>query len=225
MQKDFGQQHTLTISFCSKVGDQALVLGKTFQNPFGENITISRFKYYVSNIVLIDDNDQSFILSDGSFLIDEADESSKVIKLLSPVKNIKAIGFLLGVDSSRNVSGVQTGALDPMNGMFWTWNTGYIYAKLEGQSDSSHAPAHYFAYHIGGYKQGKNATREIILKLPASLSNKHSSLTITANIDQWFKSKNTIRIAQVPVCESVGVLALRIADNYSTMFTIADTKL
>lgn len=222
---NFGQQHTLTISFCNRVGDQALMLGKTFQNPFGENIRISHFKYYISNIVLIDNNDQSFLLSDASFLIDEADASSKVIKLLSPVKNMKAIGFLLGVDSIRNVSGVQTGALDPMNGMFWTWNTGYIYAKLEGSSDSSHAPAHYFAYHIGGYKTGENATRKITLNLPASQNNKKLNFMITANIDQWFKSKNAIRIAQVPVCESTGVLALKIADNYSTMFTITDTKL
>jgi hypothetical protein len=45
-------------------------------------------------------------------------------ELNTSLKNITAIKFLLGVDSLKNVSGIQTGALDPAKGMFWTWNTG-----------------------------------------------------------------------------------------------------
>jgi hypothetical protein len=55
--------------------------------------------------------------------------------------DITGIRFLLGVDSARNVSGIQTGALDPARGMFWTWNSGYVMAKIEGSSPSAHVPA------------------------------------------------------------------------------------
>ena len=55
-----------------------------------------------------------------------------------------------------------------MLGMFWTWNSGYIYARLEGQSDSAKAPAHRFTWDIGGYKAAANAAREIVLAIPDS---------------------------------------------------------
>ena len=43
----------------------------------------------------------------------------------------------LGVDSLRNVTGVQTGALDPAMDMYWTWNTGYVMAKLEAAAQQA----------------------------------------------------------------------------------------
>ncbi|WP_316930094.1 MbnP family protein, partial [Hymenobacter sp. IS2118] len=38
-----------------------------------------------------------------------------------PVGDYQSVSFTVGVDSARNVAGAQTGALDPNNGMFWTW--------------------------------------------------------------------------------------------------------
>jgi hypothetical protein len=59
--------------------------------------------------------------------------------------------FMIGVDSARNNSGAQTGALDPTNGMFWSWSTGYIMAKFEGTSAQSPAAANALKFHIGGF--------------------------------------------------------------------------
>ena len=55
-----------------------------------------------------------------------------------PAGNYNSLSFLLGVDSMHNVSGAQTGALDPANDMFWTWNSGYVMAKMEGASPRLH---------------------------------------------------------------------------------------
>ena len=41
--------------------------------------------------------------------------------------------------------------LDPMNGMYWTWQSGYINVKLEGKSNRCQTRNHIFQYHIGGY--------------------------------------------------------------------------
>jgi hypothetical protein len=57
--------------------------------------------------------------------------------------------FLLGVDSLTNVSGAFGGDLDPTNGMYWTWQSGYINMKLEGRSSA--APKGRFELHLGGY--------------------------------------------------------------------------
>jgi hypothetical protein len=57
--------------------------------------------------------------------------------------------MLLGVDSATNVSGAFGGDLDPTNGMYWTWQSGYINVKVEGRSPA--APGGVFELHLGGY--------------------------------------------------------------------------
>jgi len=60
----------------------------------------------------------------------------------------------MGVDSLRNVSGAQTGALSTANGMFWDWNSGYIMLKAEGMSPNSTSKN--FVFHLGGFKGVNN---------------------------------------------------------------------
>lgn len=212
-------QKKLAISFHHKVGNEELILDNSYTTILGEHIVIRKFKYYLSNFSITDQSGKAFVLPADYFLVDEADSISKNITLNVPTLEIKSIKFLLGVDSSRNVSGIQTGVLDPLQGMFWTWNSGYIMAKLEGTSDSSHIAGQAFTYHIGGFKGETNTNRYITLTLPQE--NKPSDkIYITADINHWFKSKSEIRIAETPVCHTPGALAIKIADNYSTMFSV-----
>jgi len=211
-------QQQLSVIFHHALGGNKLVLGDPCKNILGENIIIEKFKYYVSNFSVTDNNGKLIKLPARYFLVDEADSLSKTITITIPDIAIKSIHFLLGVDSIRNVSGIQTGALDPLRGMFWTWNSGYIMAKLEGSSEASGAQGHYFTYHIGGFKNGMNATRMIELALPQNGKPLHE-INIIAEINQWFKSKSELKIAETPICHSPGALAVRIADNYCTMFS------
>ena len=45
----------------------------------------------------------------------------------------------------------QGGVLDPIRGMYWTWQAGYIHWKIEGQFLSGAKSQ--FEYHIGGYRK------------------------------------------------------------------------
>jgi len=170
------------IHFQNKTGNKILHADSVYQNAFGETFTIRNFKYYISNIILNDaDKTQSF--PDKYFLIDNADTSSLRIELNTSLKNISSIQFLLGVDSIKNVSGVQTGVLDPAKGMFWTWNTGYVMAKLEGNSPVAKMPQHAFSYHVGGYKQHEKAERMITLQLDQPIGcTKDCNITIDADV-------------------------------------------
>jgi len=191
---------------------------ETYANPFGEPFVISKFRYYISHLSFIDVNNKETNLPDNYYLINEEDSLSKIVEL--PAAAIKSISFMVGVDSIRNVSGVQTGSLDPLNGMFWTWNSGYVFAKLEGESDSSHAPVHSFSWHVGGFRQHENALRKIKLTIS---KNAAASNTIMVNADvlKWFNAVRPIKISESPVCHQPGKLAMQIADNYSAMFSIA----
>ena len=217
--KDTFPQQSLTIHFHHTIADEKLVLGNTYTNIFGENIIVQKFRYYVSNFAVSDDKGKITKLPARYFLVDESDSLSKTIVLKIPPGVIRSIHFLLGVDSTRNVSGVQTGALDPLKGMFWTWNSGYIMAKLEGSSEVSKSPGHYFAYHIGGFKNELNTTRKIELDL-LQKDKLLKEINIRAEVNHWFKSRSEIRIAEAPVCHTPGALAMKIADNYSNMFSI-----
>ncbi len=211
---------TITLFFDHRIGDQILELGTPAINIFGETITIERFRYYLSNFSITDKEGKITILPVQYFLVDEADPLSKKIELAVPSMSISSIHFLLGVDSARNVSGIQTGSLDPAKGMFWTWNSGYVMAKLEGTAEVSTSPGHRFTYHVGGFKQEMNATRTISLNIEDTAKQALQNIHITADINRWFKGNTDLRIAATPVCHSPGALAMQIADNYRSLFSI-----
>jgi hypothetical protein len=156
----------LQINFRHFVGNDTLVFkSKEYVNELGQKYTVTKFKYYVSNIQLTNDSGKVFS-SEEYFLINEDDVQSKGMSIRNiPPGNYKTLSFILGVDSLRNCSGLQEGALDPIKGMFWAWNTGYIFLKLEGASESSTAQGGIFEYHIGGFKEPANAIRKISLEI------------------------------------------------------------
>lgn len=212
-------QKQISLVFHHHAGNEELVLEKAYTNPLGEVITVQKFKYYLSNFSITTQKGKTIVLPVQYFLVDEADAASKIIQLAVPDAAIASIHFLLGVDSLRNVSGIQTDALDPMKGMFWTWNSGYIMAKLEGSSESSHIAGHAFTFHIGGFKGEQNTIKTISLALPEK-KEVVTEIHIVADINTWFNNKSAIRTAETPVCHTPGPLAMKIADNYSGMFTI-----
>jgi hypothetical protein len=210
----------ITIQFQHMIGNQLLVLGDSSENIFGEKMVIKKFRYYISNLVLIDANGNRQPWENSYFLIDENDSNSKKI-ILPPAKwekwPIKALEFSLGIDSIHNCSGIQTGVLDPMNGMFWTWNTGYIFAKLEGNAPLANTAAHAITYHIGGFRNGQNAIRTIVI--PIKIIDQ-KPVQIKVDINAWFNGKQGLKIAKIPICHSPGKLATQFADNYAQMFSI-----
>lgn len=214
---------TLQLTIQHTLGGEPLVLGMQSKNFFGEELVVEKFKYYVSNFSVTDLSGKTFPLAASYYLVDEADASSKTITLGIPDIPIQSIHFLLGVDSIRNVSGIQTGALDPLNGMFWTWNSGYIMAKLEGISKAAVTQGHHFTYHIGGFKKSMNTVSTISISLPLE-KQRSRVLSLSAEINQWFKSASAIKISETPVCHSPGPLAVRIAANYANMFSLNPSR-
>ena len=217
------QLFPVTIHFQNVVDTQLLHIDSTYINPHNESFTVRNFRYYISHFTVIDINGKTWQLADTYLLIDERKPESKTIGIEIPFNNISAINFTIGVDSIKNISGVQIGALDPANGMFWTWNSGYIIAKLEGTSPASKTPQNGFTYHIGGFRKDENVAREVKLILPKTVTlsiKKTADITITANVNAWFFGNTIIKITEQPSCMSPGKLAMQIADNYARMFSI-----
>ena len=215
----------MKILFENTVGEEALELSdKVFTNENGDSFKVSVFKYYVSNIKLTRDDETVFTVPESYHLINQSVSGSAAIELHDvPVGNYKSITFLLGVDSLRNVSGAQTGALDVMNGMFWGWDTGYIMAKLEGQYKNQAGAYHSFIYHIGGFKGLNSSLRWFTLPLPekAVVSFRTPAIHITADVSEWFKTPTKIEFAQYNNIMEPGRGMNVLVDNYMDMFTVS----
>jgi hypothetical protein len=218
---------TVKISFVNTVKGKPLELdtGK-YINPFGEAYSISKFKYYISQVSL-QRGKAVFWEPENFHLVDESNADALHFSFALGAGNYTSLNFLLGVDSLHNVSGAQTGALDPLNDMFWTWNSGYVMAKIEGHSPQSTIVNKKIEFHIGGFMGENNVLKNITLNFPAGKSlniqeGNTSEIIIEADIDTWWQQPNNITIAEHPVCSTPGPLAKKIADNYSKMFTVKD---
>lgn len=152
----------ISIEFDNKVGDLGLVLDSPFYtNSMGQNYSISKFDYFVSNIVFINADGSKYIVPQDSsyFLIKESIPSTWGVKLKIPEGNYVGLNFIIGVDSLRNTKPIseRQGVLDISGAaasMYWTWNSGYIFLKMEGTYDDpndsvfTRSP---LTYHIGGF--------------------------------------------------------------------------
>ena len=141
--------------------------------------------------------------------------------------SFSSIQFLIGVDSLRNVSGAQSGALDPLNDMFWTWNSGYVMAKMEGVSPQSNQVGSKIAYHIGGFTGVNSVLKTVQLDFPIGKKllveqGKVNEINLEADLNLWWQHTNNIKITELPVCTTPGVMAKKIAENYSAMFSIKE---
>jgi hypothetical protein len=97
-------------------------------------------------------------------LIDLSEGSSKLTISPECPGEFNRIVFNLGIDSLVNVSGAMGGDLDPVRGMYWTWQSGYINFKLETDSPAGR-------YHIGGYRRPYDSLRKVDLSLPEGVKN------------------------------------------------------
>jgi hypothetical protein len=209
------------ISFVNTVHGTPLVLNDSlYENPFYEKYNIRRLKYYISNVQA--KNSRKLQKEKDSYhLVNAADSASLSFSFSLEAGDYNSISFLLGVDSLHNCSGAQTGALDPMNDMFWTWNSGYVMLKLEGNSSASLQPDKRFEYHIGGYAGLNNVIKMITLSSAFNInSGKTTEIIIEADINTIWKQPNDIQIAKIPVCTTPGILSQQVAANYSNMFSI-----
>jgi hypothetical protein len=218
---------SIRLSFSNKVGNDSLILGGPYHwvNANGDSFYVNSYKYYISNIRFTDNNGNTWSESESYHLIDASNQASCSFLVSGiPVGNYTSVQYMIGVDSARNVSGAQTGALDPANNMFWTWSTGYIMAKLEGKSNMSTASSNNITFHIAGY-QGANATQRIVSPAFGSFTANATESTIPvihikSDVLEWFVNPSLVRFNITNYIMSTGANSTMMADNYSDMFTV-----
>ena len=227
---------SISLIFENYAGNQTLSLNKdTFNTASGEKLTVSLLQYYISNISL-KKTDGSIITipqDQSYFLIKESDPASRQISLTIPEGKYESVSFILGVDSLRNTKPIaeRTGVLDPATGgagMYWSWNSGYIFFKMEGYSPVA-SPGknndHKYRYHIGLFGGMNTPTVNNVKTITLPLDKlkisekKPAAAHIQTDILKMFSGVNDISIAKNTTV-MVTPFSATIADNFTGMFTL-----
>lgn len=219
---------TLSIMFDHRWGmNQAeFSMNTTFTHPgTSEEITFTTLNYYISNIKL-QRPDGSWWKETESYHLIEVDENSTPSLIIAnvPGGNYTAVQYMIGVDSLRNVSGAQTGALSPSKDMFWNWNTGYIFVKAEGDADV--AENGIFRYHLGGFRN-ENQTNAIQIKTHAFLgeeleinNSKNIDIRLIVNAARFWHGG--LSLTERPTIHMPGEAAVNMATNFGDGFILAE---
>ncbi len=204
----------------TNVGSQEADYVSTFTDASGRKFTISDFRYYLSNIVLIKSDGSELPLSDLVLLVSPLENDYELMDV--PVGDYKGMKLLFGLDSATNHLDPATyPAGNPLAiqtpGIHWDWNSGYIFMKMEGLCDttlsgSGNADFPFF-YHVGmdelkrsidmtnePFSVVSGTDKEVVLELDI--------LDVLQNVDMRTENE-THTFNNMP-------LASKIADNFQT---------
>lgn len=235
---------TLSIQFDNVMGDRNLQLGTgSYTNASGETFKVDMLRYFISNIKVRSVSGVEYVVPQDSsyFLISENDAASQFVKVRVPMGEYNSLTFTLGVDSLRSTMGIdhRTGALDPTggmeDGMYWEWNSGYIFMKLEGSSDAAPVDPsgnRKFRYHIGGFGGYSAPTINNIKTFTINLATsgnarvregREPNIHLMADIMKVFNGSTQVSIAARPTV-MFSAFSTNIANNYMNMFTHDHTE-
>lgn len=156
----------------------------TFNKVLSDSIQLHALSFYVGRIELL--KKEKVVKKYDAYHLLTLNDSSKTTISLNQLNNINfdGIRFLIGIDSAVIENGVMSGDLDPINGHFWSWQSGYIHFKLEGEFLDKP-----ITYHIGGASGPTNTLQTVIL--PVKSSSQHVTIAVTLDpIIAWLKKTN-----------------------------------
>jgi hypothetical protein len=229
----------ITLHFDSRAGADEFAFGTNYVTANGDTVNFSKFNFYVSNVVFIKADGSTYTPPKDStyrLIVESIEESHDLTINNVPGGDYTGVKFLIGVDSLKSVSDIsqRTGDLDPAGAasdMYWTWNSGYIFYKIEGTSPQapydSMMGMSMFYYHIGGFGGYSSPTinnlRTVMLSYAGEAAHagkgKAPEFHIYADALQVWKSPTPFTIASQP-----GVMfdpfSTTISTNYKDMFSI-----
>lgn len=155
-----------------------------FHSILNDSIRFNKLSFYISDCKALTDSGNEIVLDKRFFLLHFNDSNQVYLGNFQTNKSIKHVSFTLGIDSTTNVSGAMDGDLDPMHGMYWAWQSGYINFKLEGSSPICNSRKNRFQYHLGGYAHPFESAQ--LVELDNIVDNK--AITIVLSIDKLFEA-------------------------------------
>ncbi len=183
------QRQNKVVHIAVTLGEQNVLPEKKIAIPqTDDSVSISVLKFYLSNFSSSLSYKNNALFDKSSCLLD----FHSIIKLNLhelPAAYDK-LSFVLGVDSLTNTSGALSGDLDPLNGMYWTWQSGYINFKIEGIIFHKDNSQQEFTCHLGGYRFPYDATQKVSLVSLKERDDYGLNLDLTEFLQELMTKKN-----------------------------------
>ena len=128
-----------------------------------DSLMFHELKLYLSDFQFEKETRKQVLV--GPHFIDLEDPNSLRLFPDFPVAEYQSLRFHFGLDSSYHVSESVDGPLNPMNGMYWAWNSGYIQFKCTGTSSLIPLLDKTFEFHLGGYREPFETVESIQLPI------------------------------------------------------------
>ncbi len=133
-------------------GENRMVFNKAVNTSDGKTVIVENFRFYISGICFMMDEKEVFCENESFRLVDASNDPNNIFEVSLPEQIVfNTVKFNIGIDSITNYAGVRGGNLDPVKGMYWSWQSGYINVKLEGKIVIAEKEPEQFEYHLGGF--------------------------------------------------------------------------
>lgn len=218
----------LVVVFDPRVNNLPLITGtEWYTNSSGDSFTVTKFNYYISNVKLKKSDGTFFIEPESYHLIKHVEGKKLFVLSTIPVGEYTDIEFMIGVDSLRNISGAQNGDLDPAHQMFWDWNSGYIFYKLEGFfKTQTISGINEYGLHIGLFSPDDTTqkTCKLIFPEPVKITGTNlAQLVLKVKVEEVFDTPRQLGFDAYDQDPGPATLR-RMAENYKDMFVVKEIK-
>jgi hypothetical protein len=191
------EQVSMSLAISHTFGNMPLTLNQPYFNTGRNDIRFTNIQYFVSDLKLQKMDGSWLTVPFYAMFTAQSQESAQVNIANIPKGNYKGVGFSIGVDSIANHSDPAIWPnghpLSIMEGgaMHWSWNSGYIFIKVEGNYKIDGNPDGGFAYHIGRDDLRVDIRQENIqLDLNAS----GNTVQFSLDLQTFFDSPNSFTI-------------------------------
>jgi hypothetical protein len=199
---------TFEFKLLPTVNGADLKLDQVYRNADNQRFTVNFLKTYVSNLRLLK-ADGSEVLVKNVALLDAAQTgktdhgAGMYFTATAPVGDYVGVKYLIGIPDSLNFADptpyANTHPLSVTQQMHWSWNTGYIFVRMEGTVDSlgtETAPlSRGYFYHLGR----KELVREITARTANTTFKIQKDRLVEfvneTNILDWFRNADNSKIS------------------------------
>tara|TARA_R110002049_G_scaffold213058_2_gene384352 strand:- start:278 stop:1111 length:834 start_codon:yes stop_codon:yes gene_type:complete len=228
----------VTLEFDSEFAGNELTLeSANTENSNGEALTVTRFNYIVSNIVLINEDGTSYTYpKEKSYFVvseDIDDDLANITEIVLedvPAGKYTAVKFGVGVDKEKYDQGI-SGAGDFWDkagdyNMTWSWAAGYKYINFEGTYTSvTQTEETVFKVHLGRASDEVTNYTETSISVPsgsAIIVNEDMApeVHITTDANGLLTASEALSLEAYNNAIMGGDGAVKVASNVSEIFAI-----
>lgn len=223
-EEDTATDKNLSMDINYKVGSETFAYDQVYTID-GVAVKFTLAQFYVSGINIMNDDGEMHSF-DNLFLLAKPSQTNYALGTVpaSFGDHLHMVKFNLGVDSVTNgqteADFTSRDANDPLAAqnpaMHWSWNSGYIFMKFEGEIDtdgdgSTDSTAH---WHVG-----KNSfLRAVELTAHEEMEENHT-INVAVDLSTIFSNTNLATDYQTMTMDNMP-LATKVADNMATAFGV-----